>query len=60
VYEEEFEDDGDRKGFEVMTSSQQTGPFGSVASLLTTSPNQGNHPRNKLEVLWKGKPFLLH
>jgi hypothetical protein len=40
--------DGDRKGFEVMTSSQQTGPFGSVVSLLTTSPNQGNHHRNKL------------
>ena len=41
---------GDRKTFEVMTSTYPIGPLGSVASLLAAIRNQGNPDRN--HKLW--------
>jgi hypothetical protein len=37
---------GDRKIFEVMTSTLPKGTLGSVASLLAATPYQENHDRN--------------
>ena len=37
---------GDRKAFEVMTSTLPKGTIGSVASLLAATPYQGNPDRN--------------
>ena len=41
---------GDRKTFEVMTSTYPIGPLGSVASLLAATRYQGNADRN--HKLW--------
>ena len=42
---------GDRKFFEVTTSTLPKGTLGSVASLLAATLYQGNHDRN--HKLWK-------
>jgi hypothetical protein len=46
---------GDRKTFKVMTSTLPKGTLGSVASLLATTPYQGNPDRN--HKLWNTPRF---
>ena len=52
---------GDRKIFEVMTSSLPKGTLGSAASLLAATLNQGNPYRNhKLWDIVAYERYILH
>ena len=51
----------DRKIFKVMTSTLPKGTLGSVASLLATTPYQGNPDRNhKLWNIISSEKYILH
>ena len=52
---------GDRKIFEMMTSTLSKGTLGSVASLLATTLYQGNPDRNhKLWNIASSEKYILH
>jgi len=53
--------DGDRKIFEVMTSTLSKGALGSVSSLLAATLYQGNPDRNhKLWNIVSSERYILH
>ena len=54
---------GDRKTFEVMTSTQPIETFGSVASLLAATSYQGNPDTSRNHKLWNivsSERYILH